>query len=191
MQMKESTRTLFKQTVQALCEIGLLYEQMYQLFRDDHRVSNLLSTDPNLFDSIRRCFIDSIIIKLVQLCDTDPDSVSFCNLRKNLESEYSNTESHRKLLQDLNKHGAKIWENIEELKKVRNARIGHLSQNALSNGLFATSQNKWIKDSMNEMDEFLIIIRSRFDGCDRSYIKRESYSLQIDRFHEILEKGLQ
>lgn len=192
--MNQEVSRLVTQIETQLRNASVEFELLLSLFGTQEKLKIINRSAPNVFITIHRCLINSVVIGLNRLCDPAIDrqrNRNLCleRLREALPKKAKANRELQKRLADLERM---INAEVRKLNKYRSKRIAHNDFNALSRGWHNKVPNASIDRALNLMEQYLNEIYLKFDNAS-IHLLNPPYPLQDgpDRLMRIIEAGIE
>ncbi len=168
------------------------FELLLNMFGTQDRLRIVNDSAPNVFITIHRCLIDSVVIGLNRLCDRAVDrqnnkNLSLERLRVSLPNKTKANQELQERLKDLEK---KIKDEVKKLNRYRSKRIAHNDFDSISRNWYRSVPNSSIELALKLMEQFINEIYLKFDNAEVHLLNPPYPSKDgPDRLMRIIELG--
>lgn len=190
--MNKKVSRLIAQIETQIRNASVEFELLLNLFGTQDRLRIVNLSAPNVFITVHRCLINSVVIGLNRLCDPAVDrqknkNLSLERLRDSLPKKAKANQELQKRLCQLE---GQIKEEVKKLNRYRSKRIAHNDFESISRNRHKKVPNSSIDRALKLMEEFINQIYLKFDDASVSILNPQYPSKDgPDRLMRIIEKG--
>lgn len=191
--MNKKVRRLIAQIETQIRNASVEFELLLNLFGTQERLRIVNLSAPNVFITIRRCLVNSVVIGLSRLCDPAVDrqknkNLSLERLRDSLPKK---TKANQELQKRLCHLEGQIKKEVKKLKRYRSTRIAHNDFGSISRKWHKKVPHSSVDRALKLMEEFINQIYLKFDDASVNILNPQYPSKDgPDRLMRIIEKGI-